>query len=218
MNLVQRRTRLKAGQKHEALFKGKTLHSGGSCQFAISPDDPPRIDSEFKVITSIEGNCPGEIDRNLDPQPFYIPANAANGNYTLAWTWFPHTTGSKKPEMWMECAAVEIVGSMKKKKKKPKNAGKGWLKKLPTMFIGNVNVHSYDIDEETKNDFEAMLAGKYGPEGRWNRLACITKPNTDVAFPLPGNNFVNNVETGYKDTTKDIKRENRQPTGEDCEN
>ncbi|KAK7529465.1 uncharacterized protein J3D65DRAFT_562372, partial [Phyllosticta citribraziliensis] len=103
------RTALEAGQKHEAIIEGWTSHSGGSCQFALSPDFPPRLDSEFKVITSIEGNCPGKVDNKLDPVPFYIPENAANGNYTLAWTWFPQVPSTGRPEMWMECAPVEIV-------------------------------------------------------------------------------------------------------------
>ncbi|KAK8232409.1 hypothetical protein HDK90DRAFT_455348, partial [Phyllosticta capitalensis] len=190
------RTKLQAGQEHEAQLEGFTAHTGGSCQIAISPDQPPKKNSEFKVVTSIHGACPGAVEGKLQPQKFKLPAEAANGKYTLAMTWFPQVPRSGKPEMWMFCSPIEIVGS--EYKKKPKKAGKGWLKHLPTLFIANVNVEGFDLESEQWRDENNFNAGGYGPWGRWNRHVCLTRPNSEVKFPYPGDTVYRNLKYGQR--------------------
>ncbi|KAK2882503.1 hypothetical protein FQN49_000269, partial [Arthroderma sp. PD_2] len=108
------------GEKIPLTFKGSAVHGGGSCQVSLTTDKIPTKNSEFKVIHSILGGCPANVDGNLPEDPnghgaskfeFQIPSHIAPGEYTLAWTWF-NRIGNR--EMYMNCAPVEVTGGSKK--------------------------------------------------------------------------------------------------------
>jgi LysM repeat protein len=107
-----------AGSEQQITIEGGAAHDGGSCQLSISYDEG----KTFRVIKSIEGNCPAQGTSNFG---FTVPAEAKSGKVIFAWTWFNHT-GNR--EMYMNCAAVDITGS-----------GTSTLEDRPEIFKANIN-------------------------------------------------------------------------------
>jgi LysM repeat protein len=107
-----------AGSEQQITIEGGASHNGGSCQLSISYDEG----KTFRVIKSIEGNCPAQGTSNFG---FTVPAEAKSGKAIFAWTWFNHT-GNR--EMYMNCAAVDITGS-----------GTSTLDDRPEIFTANIN-------------------------------------------------------------------------------
>jgi hypothetical protein len=87
------------GSSQHMELEGSAVHDGGSCQLALTYDQG----QTFKVIESIEGDCP--IAKKYD---FDIPSDAPAGDALFAWTWF-NKVGNR--EMYMNCAMVNIGGS-----------------------------------------------------------------------------------------------------------
>ncbi|KAL2000805.1 hypothetical protein VTN02DRAFT_2593 [Thermoascus thermophilus] len=148
------------GQPQELSFVGSATHGGGSCQISLTTDKYPTKDSTWKVIHSIEGGCPANVDGNLSggaqaPDPytfnFTIPDSIAPGEYTLAWTWF-NRIGNR--EMYMNCAPITVESD------EPTTANavskRDLPDDLPDMFVANIN-------------------------------GCMTTEGVDIRFPNPGN-------------------------------
>ncbi|KAI4703452.1 hypothetical protein J4E81_002331 [Alternaria sp. BMP 2799] len=113
------------GQKQSLTFSGSAVHGGGSCQLSVTTDTEPTKDSVFKVIKSIEGGCPG-ID-GPEAFDFELPDSIPNGKATFAWTWFAKLSGG--PEMYMNCAPIEVTGGASDKSK---------FDALPDMLVANI--------------------------------------------------------------------------------
>ncbi|KAL5119542.1 hypothetical protein ACEQ8H_002607 [Pleosporales sp. CAS-2024a] len=113
------------GQKQTLSFKGSAVHGGGSCQLSVSTDSTPTASSVFKVIKSIEGACPG-ADK-AETFDFELPASIPNGKATFAWTWFSKLSG--QPELYMNCAPIEVTGGA---------SDKTAFNKLPNMLVANI--------------------------------------------------------------------------------
>ena len=115
----------KAGSTQTVRMIGTAVHSGGSCQFAISTDAHPNKNSKWRVIHSVIGGCPMNMpdgtsmnaDQFLkipasatwpipDKFPVKIPKDVPNGKVTFAWIWF-NKTGNR--EMYMKCAPITIT-------------------------------------------------------------------------------------------------------------
>jgi len=105
-----------AGSTQTIEFLGSAVHSGGSCQFAFTTDATPSPSSSWKVIHSVIGGCPKNIEGNLpadaegtgaDKFPITIPKETPSGQLTFAWIWF-NKTGNR--EMYMKCAPVTVTG------------------------------------------------------------------------------------------------------------
>ena len=74
---------------------GTAVHSGGSCQIAITYDSPPNRNSDWRVIKSFEGGCPLKHDGNLPeslggnhklpPLEYTVPKGMPSGAATIAW-------------------------------------------------------------------------------------------------------------------------------------
>ncbi|KAF2003834.1 lytic polysaccharide monooxygenase [Amniculicola lignicola CBS 123094] len=116
-----------AGSKQQIITVGEAVHNGGSCQVSISKDVGDKLtpNSVFKVIQSVEGACPG-LDGKTTPLDYTLPASVPEGEVTLAWTWFPVSSGG--PEMYMNCAPITVSGG----------TGDGF-DALPDMFVGNLD-------------------------------------------------------------------------------
>lgn len=116
---------MKVGEEQTISFKGSAVHGGGSCQLSVTTDTEPSASSKFKVIESIEGGCPG-VD---GPQEFKftLPDSIPNGKATFAWTWFAKLSGG--PEMYMNCAPIEVTGGASDSSK---------FDALPDMFVANL--------------------------------------------------------------------------------
>jgi hypothetical protein len=144
------------GQSYTFEVTGGAAHNGGSCQVSLSFDQG----KTFTVIQSIIGGCPLS-----STYPFTIPADAPEGEAIWAWTW---SNFSGNREQYMNCAAVMISGSAKKrdasKRREAIKASKRAeaFSALPQVFVANIG-----------ND-------------------CRTTEGTNVVFPNPGPNVINN--------------------------
>lgn len=122
---VSTMNQIAVGSKQSLTFKGSALHGGGSCQLSVTTDIEPTKDSVFKVIKSMEGGCPG-VD-GPETYEFELPDSIPNGKATFAWTWFAKLSGG--PEMYMNCAPIEVTGGASDKSK---------FEALPDMLIANI--------------------------------------------------------------------------------
>ncbi|KAF1954140.1 hypothetical protein CC80DRAFT_128579 [Byssothecium circinans] len=128
----------KAGESMSVKLIGGATHSGGSCQFSITTDKKPTKDSQWKVLFSQIGGCPGgpsdnNMSGNAEDQgnaPFSvpIPKDIPSGQYTMAWTW---NNKSGNREFYMNCAPIEISGGSSTDVSKA-------LGSLPDMFVINL--------------------------------------------------------------------------------
>lgn len=114
-----------AGTDQALTFSGTAVHGGGSCQISISKDKEPTAQSQFKVIHSIIGGCPG-VDGGPSEFTFQVPKEFPNGEYALAWTWF-NKIGNR--EMYMNCAPITVTGG---------SDDDSFFDSLPDMFVANI--------------------------------------------------------------------------------
>ncbi|KAH7402531.1 hypothetical protein BKA66DRAFT_403954 [Pyrenochaeta sp. MPI-SDFR-AT-0127] len=115
------------GEKQTMELSGSAVHGGGSCQLSVTLDTEPTANSVFKVIKSMEGGCPG-VDSQAQSYDFELPASIPNGKATFAWTWFSKLSGV--PEMYMNCAPIEVTGGA---------SDKTAFEALPDMLVANLD-------------------------------------------------------------------------------
>ena len=116
----------------------------------------------FTVIGSVVGGCPGVTSSNFD---FTVPSDAPSGAALFTWTWF-NEVGNR--EMYMNCASVTIGGGSAKRDSEEELAARDSstaFKSRPSIFVANV-----------------------GTAGN----GCSTTEETDVMFPNPGPDLVQN--------------------------
>jgi hypothetical protein len=118
-------TKMAVGESQKMSFSGSAVHGGGSCQISLTPGRTPTDSSQFKVIYSIMGGCPG-TDASTVSYDFKIPAEVPAGDYTLAWTWF-NRIGNR--EMYMNCAPITVSGG---------SGSDSTFSALPDMAIYNI--------------------------------------------------------------------------------
>ncbi|KAF1834094.1 hypothetical protein BDW02DRAFT_499108 [Decorospora gaudefroyi] len=140
-----------AGETKDISFIGSAVHGGGSCQFSLTTDPQPSEKSQWKVIHSIVGGCPANVEGNLvegqqpGTFPVQMPSNIPDGQYTFAWTWL-NKIGNR--EFYMNCAPVQ-VGSGSGASTQSVAAA---LSPLPDMFVVNLpsascqTTHGQDFD------------------------------------------------------------------------
>ncbi|KAJ5183005.1 hypothetical protein N7492_000621 [Penicillium capsulatum] len=144
------------GESNKLSFEGSATHGGGSCQISLTEDMKPTRDSKWKVIKSIEGGCPANVEGNMSENDntvfnFTIPEGIEAGKYTLAWTWF-NRIGNR--EMYMNCAPINVKSGASKRDTDIEKIEKRSAN-FPPMFVANVN-------------------------------GCTTKESIDIRFPQPG--------------------------------
>ncbi|EUC30645.1 lytic polysaccharide monooxygenase, partial [Bipolaris zeicola 26-R-13] len=147
-----------AGSTQSLSFSGTAVHGGGSCQMSVTTDKPPTKDSKWKVIYSIEGGCPANVEGNLDQNgesyngnfPFTVPQDLPSGDLTVAWTWF-NKIGNR--EMYMNCASVSVTGGA--------DDASG-LDALPHMAIANINVPGSCGTTKEGADYTFANPGMFG--------------------------------------------------------
>ena len=116
---------MSVGKEQTLSFSGSAVHGGGSCQLSVTTDTEPTESSVWKVIQSIEGGCPG-VD-GPEEFKFTLPDSIPNGKGTFAWTWFAKLSGG--PEMYMNCAPIEVTGGASDTSK---------FDALPDMLVANL--------------------------------------------------------------------------------
>lgn len=116
---------MSVGKEQTLSFSGSAVHGGGSCQLSVTTDTEPTENSVWKVIQSIEGGCPG-VD-GPEEFKFTLPDSIPNGKGTFAWTWFAKLSGG--PEMYMNCAPIEVTGGASDTSK---------FDALPDMLVANL--------------------------------------------------------------------------------
>jgi hypothetical protein len=117
--------KMAVGEEQTLKFDGSAVHGGGSCQLSVTTDTEPTENSVWKVIRSIEGGCPG-IEQ-AETFKFELPDSIPNGKATFAWTWFAKLSGG--PEMYMNCAPIEVTGGASDTSK---------FDALPDMLVANL--------------------------------------------------------------------------------
>ena len=158
------------GAPQELSFKGSAVHGGGSCQIALTKDNPATKSSKWMVIHSIEGGCPSKTatgnkgndagsTSSADKYQFTIPDGIDPGTYTLAWTWF-NEIGQR--EMYMNCANAKVTGGSSKR--------------------STYNNETLAIPElsERDNSFPDLFVANTP------KTNCEIKEGSDVQFPDPG--------------------------------
>ncbi|QSZ30312.1 hypothetical protein DSL72_004834 [Monilinia vaccinii-corymbosi] len=113
-----------AGAKANWTIGEGALHSGGSCQVALSYDSG----KSFRVIHSYIGSCPTAVDASAD---FTVPSDAPAGAAIFAWTW-QNLVGNR--EFYMSCASVTIGGAASKARAAPAVA----FSSRPDLFLVNL--------------------------------------------------------------------------------
>jgi hypothetical protein len=152
-------TRVTAGTPMQVSFDGSAVHAGGSCQISLSRDGASSLNpnSQFKVIYSIMGGCPG-VDGAGKKFQVNVPSEVPNGEYTLAWTWF-NKIGNR--EMYMNCAPISVSGGQ---------GSDGSFQSLPDMAVYNIASKNDCKTTETK-DVQVPHPGKYVETGPGAALA-----------------------------------------------
>jgi len=117
--------KMAVGQDQKLIFDGSAVHGGGSCQLSVTTDTEPTENSVWKVIETIEGGCPGV--EKAEQFSFKLPDSIPNGKGTFAWTWFAKLSGG--PEMYMNCAPIEVTGGASDTSK---------FDALPDMLVANL--------------------------------------------------------------------------------
>ncbi|KAF1962868.1 hypothetical protein CC80DRAFT_399236, partial [Byssothecium circinans] len=132
-----------AGKSYSIKLKGGATHGGGSCQICLSCDNGVH----FKVLESIIGGCPLQSE-----YPFRMPENVETAQCLLAWTWF-NKVGNR--EMYMNCAAVDIVGAKSSAKHLDPRATSATAQRrldgLPDMYTANLKGINDCTTKETVN-------------------------------------------------------------------
>jgi hypothetical protein len=105
-----------AGETKGVKLIGGATHGGGSCQFSITTDTKPTKDSQWKVIHSVIGGCPGgspknqnlgdtATDNRIPEIDVKMPEDLPSGQYTFAWSWV-NKVGNR--EFYMNCAPIQV--------------------------------------------------------------------------------------------------------------
>ncbi|KAF2125448.1 lytic polysaccharide monooxygenase [Dothidotthia symphoricarpi CBS 119687] len=162
-----------AGETQTISFRGSAVHGGGSCQFSITTDAEPTLQSQWKVIESVIGGCPSNVSGNLPTNedgrlaatfPVTMPSTIPDGRYTFAWTWL-NKVGNR--EFYMNCAPIQVGSSDSASTASAASA----LSAFPDMFVANIPATS-----------------------------CSTSENQDFNYPNPGQNVIEGVGAALGDT------------------
>jgi len=165
-------TNMAIGSKQQLSFKGSAVHGGGSCQVALTTDNPATKNSKWMVIHSIEGGCPargqggneGDNANQVDPDKYdyTIPQGISPGKYTLAWTWF-NKIGNR--EMYMNCASIQVTGGSSKR---------------DTALDKTAEYSIPELSERVTPNFPSLFVANVPPTD------CTTTDSADLQFPDPG--------------------------------
>ncbi|KGO76384.1 hypothetical protein PITC_018240 [Penicillium italicum] len=201
------------GSSQEMTLEGSAVHDGGSCQLSLTYDRG----KTFKVIESIEGDCPIAKKYQFD-----IPSDAPSGEALFAWTWF-NKVGNR--EMYMNCAMITIGGSSNRNAtvdseyREAKEAPKQMLHEETTEKGPNnkaidhtPNVKANTQTTNAKSSFDSLpdlFVANANQAGH-----CVTIEGQAVHFPNPGPKLIGKADgPGYKcsdhapflDSTSDSK-------------
>jgi hypothetical protein len=130
---------------------------GGSCQFSITTDTKPTKESQWKVIHSVIGGCPGGTPHNEntsqdanDPSipeiDVTMPADLPSGQYTFAWSWL-NKVGNR--EFYMNCAPIQVGSASEAASASDVSSVLG---SMPDMFT--INLPATECSNTIFQDFE----------------------------------------------------------------
>ncbi|KAJ5295827.1 hypothetical protein PENANT_c001G01890 [Penicillium antarcticum] len=209
------------GSSQEMTLEGSATHDGGSCQLSLTYD----LGKTFKVIESIEGDCPIAKKYQFD-----IPSDAPAGDALFAWTWF-NKVGNR--EMYMNCAMITIGGGERTANATTDSEERAVPKHMLEMAADDKKPVAKAMEEEaTKaknapmpNDdstpmAESMPKDQTKPKGHTKQTKaadsfdslpdlfvanvdqagkCVTIEGEAVHFPKPGPNLIGKADSkGYK--------------------
>ncbi|KAJ5195782.1 hypothetical protein N7449_006261 [Penicillium cf. viridicatum] len=177
------------GSSQEMSLEGSAVHDGGSCQLSLTYDKG----KTFKVIESIEGDCPIAKKYQFD-----VPSDAPSGDALFAWTWF-NKVGNR--EMYMNCAMITIGGSSNRNAtvdseyREAKEAPKQTLDEKTTEKGPNNKANTQTTNAESSFDsLPDIFVANVGQTGN-----CVTIEGQAVHFPKPGTKLIGKADgPGYK--------------------
>jgi len=178
-----------AGETKTIAFTGSAVHGGGSCQFSITTDQKPTVQSQWKVIQSVVGGCPSNVTGNLPENPngdgaatfpVTMPKNIPDGQYSFAWTWI-NKVGNR--EFYMNCAPIQVGGGAGTAST---TSAAQALGALPDMFVANLPA-----------------------------TECSTAENEDFNYPNPGQALIegNGAHLGDTLTGSGCSKQNKLGAG-----
>lgn len=172
------------GSSQQLVLFGSAVHSGGSCQIAVTTDKAPTKASKWKVIHSFEGGCPvppkgggNNPDGQTTNQPFNftIPNELPSFEGSVAWVWW-NRSGNR--EMYMNCGPLKVSNGA---------SDKSGYDTLPDMAIANIAGQG-NCNTKEGLDYTFPNPGKYVTkstvaEGPWGDLC--GGPSSGIS-PAPG--------------------------------
>lgn len=177
------------GSSQEMSLEGSAVHDGGSCQLSLTYDQG----KTFKVIQSMEGDCPIAKKYQFD-----VPSDAPSGDALFAWTWF-NKVGNR--EMYMNCAMITIGGSSNRnttldsESREAKESPKQTLDEKTTEKGPNNKSNTQTTNAESSFDsLPDLFVANAGQTGD-----CVTIEGEAVHFPKPGPKLIGKAAgPGYK--------------------
>ncbi|KAK1816105.1 hypothetical protein LTR12_009527 [Friedmanniomyces endolithicus] len=105
------RTQVVAGADNPLTFDGSATHGGGSGFLAVTTDEHPDVNSQWKTFMVFDSGMPvkgdSESGSGTSSYTYVLPKGMLNGNLTLGWYWY-NRIGNR--ELYSNCAPLEISG------------------------------------------------------------------------------------------------------------
>lgn len=174
-----------AGSVQTLSFKGSAVHGGGSCQLAITNDMQPSVDTDWRVILSIESGCPTTDGTSASTYNWTVPEDLAAGQYSFAWTWISKLAG--QPEYYMNCAPITVTASDASTKRAAASDD------YPELFVANLDsVNSCKTSPGTDvvypdpgPNVEKLLSGATPSFATISQEGCVPKSQSQGSSSLP---------------------------------
>lgn len=181
-----------SGSTFEATFSGTAVHNGGSCQFAVTKDMQPSKTSDFRVILSIEGGCPGLNGQTTSYQVTAVP-ELASGNWVATWVWY-NNIGNR--EIYQNCFGLNVVGS---------TASEADFESLPPMALYNLEdfnscktVETYDVEFPNPGKYVIKGSGfkPQAPSGCGSKTGTVLDAGASGGMGPSGNSTGSSSSSG----------------------
>ncbi|TKA81458.1 hypothetical protein B0A55_02922 [Friedmanniomyces simplex] len=108
---LTKRTQVVAGADNPLIFDGSATHGGGSGFLAVTTDEHPDVNSQWKTFMIFDSGMPvkgdSESGSGTSSYTYALPKGMLNGNLTLGWYWY-NRIGNR--ELYSNCAPLEISG------------------------------------------------------------------------------------------------------------
>ncbi|TKA39409.1 hypothetical protein B0A54_10428 [Friedmanniomyces endolithicus] len=138
------RTQIVAGADNPLTFDGSATHGGGSGFLAVTTDEHPDVNSQWKTFMVFDSGMPvkgdSESGSGTSSYTYALPKGMLNGNLTLGWYWY-NRIGNR--ELYSNCAPLEITGG---------SEDRGVFDALPNAYL--INLPTSECSSQEMGDTE----------------------------------------------------------------